>query len=138
MDWYSRYVLSWRLSNRLDGSFCLEALDEALQGGQPEIFNSDQGKQFTSFEFTNRLLDRGVAVSMDGRGRALDNAFIERLWRSLKYEEIYLHAYESVQDARLGLQRYFTFYNQRRPHRALDGKTPDSVYLNLLPQSQAA
>jgi putative transposase len=111
MDWYSRYVLSWRLSNRLDGEFCLEALDAALQGGKPEIFNTDQGSQFTSDAFVGRLLDRAVAVSMDGRGRALDNVFIERLWRSLKYEDIYLKDYATVDELYEGLTHYFDLYN---------------------------
>ena len=128
MDWYSRYVLSWRLSNRLDSAFCLEALDEALRGGKPAIFNSDQGVQFTSQEFTNRLLDRAVAVSMDGRGRALDNVFIERLWRTVKYEDIYLKDYPSVDELYEGLARYFDFYNQERVHQALNYQTPYQVY----------
>jgi len=128
MDWYSRYVLSWRLSNRLDGGFCLEALAEALQGGKPEIFNSDQGSQFTSAAFVNRLLDRSVAVSMDGRGRALDNVFIERLWRSLKYEDIYLKEYATVDELYEGLLRYFELYNYERLHQSLDYQTPYRVY----------
>ena len=128
MDWYSRYVLTWRLSNRLEGEFCLEALDAALKGGKPEIFNSDQGSQFTSDVFVSRLLDRAVAVSMDGRGRALDNVFIERLWRSLKYEDIYLKDYATVDELNEGLTRYFEFYNQERFHQALDYQTPYQVY----------
>jgi putative transposase len=128
MDWYSRYVLSWRLSNRLDGAFCLEALDEALQGAKPEIFNTDQGVQFTSMEFTSRLLDRAVAVSMDGRGRALDNVFVERLWRTVKYEDIYLKDYATVDELYEGLARYFDFYNHERFHQALDYQTPYQVY----------
>ena len=128
MDWYSRYVLTWRLSNRLEGEFCLEALDAALKGGKPEIFNSDQGSQFTSDAFVSRLLDRAVAVSMDGRGRALDNVFIERLWRSLKYEDIYLKDYATVDELNEGLTRYFEFYNQERFHQALDYQTPYQVY----------
>lgn len=128
MDWYSRYVLSWRLSNRLESAFCLEALDEALRGGKPEIFNSDQGVQFTSQEFTNRLLDRSVAVSMDGRGRALDNVFIERLWRTVKYEDIYLKDYTTVDELYEGLERYFDFYNGERFHQALEYQTPYQVY----------
>jgi putative transposase len=128
MDWYSRYVLPWRLSNRLDGEFCLEALDEALQGGQPEIFNTDQGTQFTSDAFVGRLLDRAVAVSMDGRGRALDNVFIERLWRSLKYEDIYLKDYATVDELYEGLTRYFDLYNHERLHQSLDYPTPYRVY----------
>jgi putative transposase len=128
MDWYSRYVLTWRLSNRLDGEFCLEALDAALKGGQPEIFNSDQGSQFTSDAFVGRLLGRAVAVSMDGRGRALDNVFIERLWRSVKYEDIYLKEYATVDEVYEGLTRYFDLYNHERFHQALDYQTPYQVY----------
>jgi putative transposase len=128
MDWYSRYVLTWRLSNRLESSFCVEALDAALKRGKPEIFNTDQGAQFTSQEFTSRLLDRAVAVSMDGRGRALDNVFIERLWRSLKYEDIYLKDYGTVDELYEGLKRYFETYNHERFHQALDYQTPYQVY----------
>jgi putative transposase len=128
MDWYSRYVLSWRLSNRLEGSFCVEALDEALAHGKPEVFNTDQGSQFTSAVFVNRLLDRAVAVSMDGRGRALDNVFIERLWRSVKYQEIYLRDYSTVADVEEGLRLYFEKYNHERPHQSLDNLTPAKVY----------
>ncbi len=128
MDWFSRYVLSWRLSNSLDTSFCLEALDDALELGLPEIFNTDQGAQFTSQAFTGRLLEEGVAISMDGRGRALDNVFIERLWRSLKYEDIYLKNYEGVDDLYDGLEQYFHFYDQERQHQALDYRTPYEVY----------
>lgn len=128
IDWYSRYVLTWRLSNRLDSSFCIEALEEALASGRPEIFNTDQGSQFTSAEFTSRLLDRAVAVSMDGRGRALDNAFIERLWRTVKYEEIYLKDYAAVDELKEGLTRYFLFYNHERVHQSLDYETPFGVY----------
>jgi putative transposase len=128
MDWYSRYVLSWRLSNRLEGSFCLEALDAALACGRPEIFNTDQGSQFTSEAFVNRLLDRSIAVSMDGRGRALDNVFIERLWKSVKYQEIYLRDYETVADVEEGLHLYFEKYNHERPHQALDYLPPAKVY----------
>jgi putative transposase len=128
MDWYSRYVLTWRLSNRLESSFCLEALGAALKEGKPEIFNTDQGAQFTSLEFTSRLLDQAVAVSMDGRGRALDNVFIERLWRSLKYEDIYLKDYGTVDELYEGLTRYFDMYNHDRFHQALDYQTPYQVY----------
>ena len=128
MDWFSRYVLSWRLSNRLEGSFCLEALDEALKHGRPEVFNTDQGAQFTSEAFTNRLLSQAIAVSMDGRGRALDNVFIERLWRSVKYEEIYLRDYATTADVEEGLAMYFAKYNHERPHQALDCLTPAKVY----------
>ena len=128
MDWYSRYVLAWRLSNRLEGVFCLEALDEALAGGKPAIFNTDQGSQFTSDAFVGRLLDRAVAVSMDGRGRALDNVFIERLWRSLKYEDLYLKDYATVDELYEGLLRYFELYNHERLHQSLDYQTPYRVY----------
>jgi putative transposase len=128
LDWHSRYVLSWRLSNRLDSAFCLEALDEALAQAQPEIFNSDQGSQFTSMAFTSRLLDRAIALSMDGRGRALDNAFIERLWRTVKYENIYLKDYATVDEVYEGLKDYFWFYNRERFHQALDNRTPYQVY----------
>jgi putative transposase len=128
LDWYSRYVLSWRLSNRLDSDFCVEALEEALKQGRPEIFNSDQGVQFTSAAFTSRLLDRAVAVSMDGRGRALDNAFIERLWRTVKYEDIYLKDYGTADEVYEGLKNYFWFYNRERFHQALDNQTPYQVY----------
>jgi len=129
MDWYSRRVLSWRLSNTLDLSFCVDALEEALTiFGQPEIFNTDQGAQFTADAFTTVLRNRGIAISMDGKGRCLDNVFVERLWRSLKYEEVYLHAYDSVAEARVGIGRYLDFYNVRRPHQALGYQTPDAFY----------
>ena len=128
IDWYSRYVLSWRLSNTLDGAFCIAALEEALAINTPEIFNTDQGVQFTSMAFTSCLESRGVAISMDGRGRALDNVFVERLWRTVKYEEVYLKAYDSLAIARAQLSAYFAFYNERRPHQSLDYRTPDAVY----------
>jgi putative transposase len=128
IDWYSRYVLAWRLSNTLDGSFCLEMLEEALRQGRPEIFNTDQGVQFTAAAFTGRLEAAGVQVSMDGRGRCLDNVFVERLWRTVKYEDIYLYRYEGVLELQRGLQRYFPFYNQERLHQALDYRTPATVY----------
>jgi len=128
LDWHSRYVLSWRLSNRLESDFCVEALEEALAQSQPEIFNSDQGVQFTSDAFTSRLLNRAVAISMDGRGRALDNAFIERLWRTVKYENIYLKDYATVDEVYEGLSDYFWFYNRERFHQALDNQTPYQVY----------
>jgi len=125
MDWFSRYVLAWRLSITLEADFCVEALDEAMDRyGAPEIFNSDQGCQFTSEAFTGRLLGEGVRVSMDGRGRAFDNIFIERLWRTVKYEEVYLRDYPSVLDARESLGAYFAFYNRERPHQALNNATP--------------
>jgi putative transposase len=128
MDWYSRYVLSWRLSNSLEGTFCVEALEEALEWQCPEMFNTDQGVQFTSQAFTARLEERGVAISMDSRGRVFDNIFIERLWRTVKYEEIYLHDYGSVPELRRGLTRYFAFYCYERPHQSLDYRTPWEVY----------
>jgi putative transposase len=132
IDWYSRYVLAWRLSNTLDGSFCLEMLEEALQQGRPEIFNTDQGVQFTAAAFTGRLEAAGVQVSMDGRGRCLDNVFVERLWRTVKYEDIYLYRYETVPELQRGLQRYFPFYNGERFHQSLDYRTPAAVYGNGL------
>ena len=130
MDWHSRFVLSWRLSNTLEKSFCIDALEEALQGqGRPEIFNTDQGSQFTSREFVGRLKQHDIAISMDGRGRALDNVFIERLWRSVKYEEIYLRSYETVRELEQSLHRYFQFYNEVRPHQSLAYQTPQKVYM---------
>ena len=128
IDWYSRYVLSWRLSNTLDGGFCLEALNEALSRGKPEIFNTDLGSQFTSREYTGRLEEAGIAVSRDGRGRALDNVFVERLWRSVKYEDIYIKEYELVSELVSGLAAYFRFYDEDRPHQSLDYQTPGEVY----------
>jgi putative transposase len=124
MDWVSRYVLSWRLSNLLEASFCIEALEEALLKGRPEIFNTDQGSQFTDDGFTGVLRAHGVAISMDGRGRFADNIFVERLWRSLKYEEVYLNAYENVAQARRGIAAYFEFYNHQRLHQALGYRAP--------------
>jgi putative transposase len=128
MDWFSRYVLAWRLSNTLEGSFCLEALDEALADRRPEIFNSDQGSQFTASAFTARLQAADVAISMDGRGRAMDNVFVERLWRSLKYEEVYLKDYRDGWEAEASLAWYFDFYRHRRLHQALGYRTPSEVY----------
>jgi putative transposase len=128
MDWYSRYVLSWRLSNTLDGGFCLEALEAALAISQPEIFNTDQGVQFTSKDVTGRLEASGIRISMDGRGRVFDNIFIERLWRSVKYEEVYIHNYESVRDALNSLTKYFQLYNRERLHESLRYQTPHEVY----------
>jgi putative transposase len=128
IDWFSRYVIAWRLSNTLDGSFCLEMLEEALGGGRPEIFNTDQGVQFTAAAFTGRLESAGVAVSMDGRGRALDNVFVERLWRSVKYEDIYIQGYDTAPGLYRGLARYFAFYNEERPHQSLDYRAPAAVY----------
>jgi putative transposase len=128
IDWYSRYVLSWELSNTQDTEFCLQALEVALQLGKPEIFNSDQGSQFTSKSFTGALLKEDIKISMDGRGRALDNIFVERLWRSVKYENIYLNDYQSVPELRLGLKNYFDFYNQERLHQSLNYRTPIQVH----------
>jgi putative transposase len=128
IDWYSRYVLAWKLSNTLDGWFCLELLDEVLSQGQPEIFNTDQGVQFTATAFTSRLESAGVRVSMDGVGRCLDNVFVERLWRSVKHEDIYLRCYESVAELEVGLERYFRFYNEGRGHQSLGYQTPATVY----------
>lgn len=129
MDWYSRKVLAWRVSNTLDTEFCVEALEEALaRYGAPEIFNTDQGAQFTSQAFTDVLKRHEITISMDGKGRWIDNVFVERLWRSVKYEDIYLRAYETPKALRQGLDRYFTFYNTRRRHTTLDRRTPDAVY----------
>jgi putative transposase len=128
LDWFSRYVLSWEVSMTLDHSFCVSALDSALRIARPEIFNSDQGAQFTSDEFTGRLKSDGILISMDGRGRALDNVFVERLWRTVKYEEVYLKDYDDVPDAIGHLKRYFRFYNRNRPHQALNYRTPEDVY----------
>jgi putative transposase len=130
MDWFSRYVLSWRLSVFIDAAFCVEALEAALAEGCPAIFNSDQGSQFTSEAFTTRLLDRGVAISMDGRGRYLDNIFVERLWRSVKYEEVYLKDYADVWEAEQELSSYFRWYNEVRPHQSLAYRTPCQIYCN--------
>jgi putative transposase len=130
MDWYSRYVLAWRLSNTLETDFCVAALEEALRNSQPEIFNTDQGAQFTSQAFTSLLEQHGIKVSMDGKGRYTDNLFIERLWRSLKYEEVYLKAYAGGTEARAGIGGYFDFYNLERPHQALGYQTPAEVFMN--------
>ena len=129
MDWYSRFVLSWSLSLTMEVDFCIEALHRALRRGRPEIFNSDQGPQFTSEKFTGELAGRQIAISMDGRGRCMDNIFVERLWRSLKYEEVYLKDYASVKEAEAGIQRYFHFYNHERLHQSLAYRTPAAVYL---------
>ena len=128
MDWYSRCVLAWRLSNTLDGSFCLDMLNEALSRGKPEVFNTDQGVQFTAEAWTSRLVSAGVAVSMDGRGRCLDNVFVERLWRTVKYEDVYLRGYAVVPELQHGLGQYFPFYNTERLHQSLDYRTPAAVY----------
>ena len=128
MDWHSRCVVSWRLSNTLEAGFCAEALYETLERGRPEVFNTDQGSQFTSQEFTQVLQDRGVKISMDGKGRYADNIFVERLWRTVKYEEVYLKAYASAGEARRELGAYFRFYNDQRPHQALGYRTPGEVF----------
>ena len=128
MDWFSRYVLAWELSNSMDTGFCLSALDWALKAARPEIFNSDQGAQFTSDAFTGRLETHGITISMDGRGRVIDNIFIERLWRSVKYEEVYLNDYTGMLDATGALGRYFVFYNRERSHQSLGYRTPEDVY----------
>ena len=139
VDWFSRRVLAWRLSNTMDASFCIEALEEAMEKhGRPEIFNSDQGSQFTSEAFTGRLKKEGIQISMDGKGRWADNVFVERLWRSLKYEHVYLHAYESVAEARMKIGRYFDFYNSQRPHSSLEAQTPDQVSFHRPPEALAA
>jgi len=128
IDWYSRYVVSWRLSNTLDVEFCLEALEEAMSGGCPEVFNTDQGVQFTSASFTSRLEAAGAKVSMDGKGRCLDNVFVERLWRTVKYEEIYLYRHATVPELHAGLSRYFAYYNRGRQHQSLEYRTPAEVH----------
>ena len=128
MDWHSRYVVSWRLSNTLEAGFCVEALSEAMDRGRPEVFNTDQGSQFTSQEFTQVLQDHGVKISMDGKGRYADNIFVERLWRTVKYEEVYLKAYANSSEARRELGAYFRFYNDQRPHQALGYQTPAEVF----------
>lgn len=130
LDWYSRYVVAFRLSIAMEKEFCIEALREALSSGKPEIFNSDQGSQFTSYEFTEILEQSGVKISMDGRGRCLDNIFTERLWRTVKYEEVYLKSYGTMEEARESLKTYFHFYNHSRPHQSLNYKTPAQIYFN--------
>ena len=132
VDWFTRRVLSWRVSITMDVEFCIAALREAMaKYGKPDIFNSDQGSQFTSQAFTSVLQEADIQISMDGKGAWRDNVFVERLWRSVKYEEVYLHAYENVPAARVGIGRYLDFYNTKRPHSALDGQTPDQAYFNL-------
>ena len=139
LDWFSRRVLSWRLSITMEASFCVEALEDALaRHGKPDIFNTDQGSQFTGQVFAGVLASNGITISMDGKGAWRDNVFIARLWRSVKYEEVYLHAYDSVSDARASIGRYFDFYNTRRPHSSLDEATPDQAYFNPLPLRLAA
>ena len=139
LDWASRRVLAWRLSITMEAAFCVEALEEALAcHGKPDIFNTDQGSQFTGQTFIGSLAGRGIAISMDGKGAWRDNVFVERLWRSVKYEEVYLHAYDSVSEARASIGRYLDFYNARRPHSSLDDITPDQAYFNPLPLRLAA
>jgi len=139
VDWFSRRILSWKLSITMDVSFCLEAVEEALSMNEkPEIFNTDQGSQFTSEAFTEQLRKNNIAISMDGKGCWRDNVFVERIWRTIKYEEVYLRAYDSVHDARTSLGKYIEFYNRTRPHSRLNGKTPDQVHFNRLPEAMAA
>jgi putative transposase len=139
VDWFSRRILAWKLSITMDVSFCIEALEEAISTNEkPEIFNTDQGSQFTSEAFTGRLKEEGIKISMDGKGRWRDNVFVERIWKSIKYEEVYLHAYASVSEARNSIGRYLEFYNSIRPHSSLGSRTPDQVYFNRLPESMAA
>ena len=139
VDWYTRRTLAWKISVTMDTHFCLEAVEEAiLRYGTPEIMNTDQGSQFTSQAFIGLMKEYEIRISMDGKGSWRDNVFIERLWRSVKYEDIYLRAYDSVSEIKTGLNRYFNFYNSLRPHSSLDGKTPDQVYFNSLPQIKAA
>ena len=137
MDWHSRYVLTWKLSNTLEADFCVEALEEALNKGKPEVFNTDQGSQFTSAAFTGALLERGIQVSMDGKGRYLDNIFVERLWRSIKYEEVYLKAYKDRTEAKQGIGAYLDFYNRERPHQALGYRTPQEAFQQGQPREEA-
>ncbi len=139
VDWFSRRVLAWRVSITMEAAFCIEALEEALaRHGQPEIFNTDQGSQFTSAEFTGVLLAKGIAISMDGKGAWRDNVFVERLWRTIKYEEVYLRAYDSVGEARASIGSYINFYNRRRPHSSLDRRTPERAYFEPMPRVAAA
>jgi putative transposase len=139
IDWYSRAILSWRLSNTMTVDFCIEALEEALrQHGRPEYFNSDQGSQFTSPDFTGVLKREGITISMDGKGRATDNIFIERVWRSLKYEDVYLHDYATLAEAHVGIAKWIRFYNVRRPHQSLDNRTPMEVYRSVNVNRRAA
>src|SRR5436309_12174616 len=139
LDWFSRRVLSWRVSITMEAAVCVETLEDALaRHGKPEIFNTDQGSQFTGAAFTGVLIKNGIAISMDGKGAWRDNVFVERLWRSVKYEEVYLRAYDSVSEAHASIGRYLNFYNGRRPHSSLDGTTPDQAYYNPLPIRMAA
>ncbi|MDE2164542.1 MAG: IS3 family transposase, partial [Alphaproteobacteria bacterium] len=139
VDWFSRRILAWRLSITMEAAFCIEAVEEALaKYGRPDIFNTDQGSQFTSTEFTGVLLNSAIAISMDGKGCWRDNVFVERIWKSVKYEEVYLKAYASVGEARTSIGRYLDFYNSTRPHSSLDRRTPDEAYFDHLPQRAAA
>jgi putative transposase len=138
MDWHSRYIVSWRLSNTLEADFCVDALKEALSKATPDIFNTDQGSQFTSEDFVDTVLGSGAKMSMDGRGRFVDNIFVERLWRSMKYEEVYLHAYENIKQARESIARWVDFYNNGRPHQSLDYRTPAEVYFGIETETAAA
>src|SRR5258708_30442673 len=139
LDWFSRRVVAWRVSIDMAVDFCVEAVEEAIaRHGKPGIFNTDQGSQFTSAAFTGVLADNGIAISMDGKGAWRDNVFVERLWRSVKYEEVYLRAYDSVGQARASIGRYFNFYNRKRPHSSLDARTPDQAYFDALPLVAAA
>lgn len=131
IDWYSRYVLNWEISNSLENSFCINSLEKAYQYGKPEIFNTDQGVQYTANNFLSILIEKGIAISMDGKGRALDNVFVERLWRTVKYENIFLQGYEKMTELYQGLKKYFQFYNEERPHQSLSYRTPKEVYFNL-------
>jgi putative transposase len=138
LDWATRRVLSWRLSITMEAAFCVGTLEDALaRHGKPEIFNTDQGSQFTGVAFTDVLTDNSIAISMDGKGAWRDNVFVERLWKSVKYEEVYLRAYETVGEARSSIGRYLDFYNARRPHSSLDGRTPDQAYFGLLLRAAA-
>jgi putative transposase len=139
LDWFSRRVLSWRVSITMEAAFCVETLEDTMaRHGKPDIFNTDQGSQFTGAAFAGVLADNGIAISMDGKGAWRDNVFVERLWRSIKYEEVYLRAYDSVSEARASIRRYLDFYNSRRPHSSLDGTTPDHAYFTALPIRLAA
>jgi putative transposase len=139
VDWFSRRLLAWKLSISMEAAFCIEALEEALsRNRKPEVFHTDQGSQFTSEAFTRRLKENGISISMDGCGRWRDNVFVERVWKSIKYEEVYLHAYASVSEARTSIGRYLEFYNSIRPHSSLKALTPDQVYFNRLPESMTA
>lgn len=138
IDWFSRKVLSWRVSNTLTTDFCLDAVQEAIhRHGTPEIFNTDQGSQFTSADFTGLLKQHGIRISMDSKGCWRDNIFVERLWRTVKYEEVYLRAYDSIPEAKTHLANYLSFYNSRRPHQTFDGQTPDTIYFDNLPAEKA-